>query len=70
MDRFAKCPECGNELTYEEQVYEYYTYAPSPAYIEKWRGFCPKCNDQVYSWFEHYTLTKRFNMKKENENEN
>lgn len=69
MDQFAKCPECGNELTYEEKVDEYYTDTPSQAYIEKWRGFCPNCNDQVYSWFERYTLTERYNMKKEFENE-
>lgn len=58
-----KCPYCGEELEYEEQIEAYHE---DNVFSEKWRGYCDHC--QIgFTWWENYTLTSIEDIEQEEE---
>lgn len=56
-----KCPHCGKELDYDEQLETYYEGNSTSA---KWRGGCSHCQI-IFTWWENFTLTSIEGMEQE-----
>ena len=56
-----KCPHCGKELDYDEQLETYYE---GDTFGAKWRGYCGRC--QIgFTWWEDYILNSIDDMEQE-----
>lgn len=55
FDVYAKCPHCGTDLDYEEQLSTDYD---DMYYFVNWSAFCPKCQ-RTFTFVEDFKLVGR-----------